>query len=118
MKFRVVEDCRDAWPVQALCRALGLSTAGYYARRSRPESRRAVEDRALLADIRQAHASSGGRHGSPRVHAALRAHGRRVGRGRVERLMRRHGVRGLVAQRRRVQTTNNRHAFPVAPNLL
>jgi transposase InsO family protein len=38
--------------------------------------------------------------------------------GRVERLMRRHGVRGLVAQRRRVQTTDSRHAFPVAPNLL
>ena len=30
----------------------------------------------------------------------------------------RHGVRGPVAQRRRVQTTNSRHAFLVAPNLL
>ena len=46
MKFHVVEDCRDAWPVQVLCRALGISTAGYYAWRSRPESKRAVEDRA------------------------------------------------------------------------
>ena len=27
-------------------------------------------------------------------------------------------MHGLVAQRRRVQTTNSRHAFPVAPNLL
>ena len=118
MKFRVVEDCRDAWPVQALCRVLGISAAGYYAWRSRPDSKRAVENSALLADIRQAHADSGGRYGSPRVHAVLRAHGRRVGRGRVERLMGRHGVRGLVAQRQRVQTTNSRHAFPVAPNLL
>jgi putative transposase len=32
--------------------------------------------------------------------------------------MRRHGVRGLVARRRRVQTTDSRHAFPIAPNLL
>ena len=118
MRFRVVEDCRGSWPVQALCRVLGISTAGYYAWRSRPDSKRAVENSALLADIRQAHADSGGRYGSLRVHAVLRAHGRRVGRGRVERLMRRHGVRGLVAQRRRVQTTNSRHAFPVAPNLL
>jgi len=118
MKFRVVEDCRDAWLVQELCRVLGISTAGYYAWRSRPDSKRAIEDQALLADIRQAHASSGGRYGSPRVHATLRAGGRRVGRGHVERLMRRYGVRGLVAQRRRVQTTNSRHAFPVAPNLL
>jgi len=63
MKFRVVEDCRDAWPVQALCRVLGISTAGYYAWRSRPDSKRVVENSALLADIRQAHADSGGRYG-------------------------------------------------------
>ena len=118
MRFRVVEDCRSTWPVHELCRVLGLSTAGYYAWRSRPESKRATEDRALLDDIRRAHEGSGGRYGSPRVHAALRAHGRQVGRGRVERLMRWHGVRGLVARRQRVQTTDSRHSFPVAPNLL
>ena len=118
MKFRVVEDCRDVWPVQQLCRVLGVSAAGYYAWLSRSGCKRAVEDRALLADIRQAHADSGGRYGNPRVHAALRAHGRKAGRGRAERLMRRHGVRGLVAQHRRVRTTDSRHASPVAPNLL
>lgn len=118
MKFRVIEDCRDAWPVQALCRVLGVSTAGYYAWRCRPESKRAAADRALLTDIRQAHADSGGRYGSPRVHAALRAYDRKAGRGRVERLMRRHGIRGLITKRRRVQTTDSRHPFPVAPNLL
>lgn len=118
MKFRVVEDCRDIWPVQALCRVLGISTAGYYAWRLRPDSKRTVKDQALLVDIRQAHADSGGRYGSPRVHAVLRAHGKKAGRGRIERLMRRHGIRGLVAQRRRVQTTDSRHPFPIAPNLL
>jgi putative transposase len=118
MKCRVLEDGRNAWPVQQLCRGLGVSTAGDYAWRSRPQSKRAVADRALLDDRRQTHANSGGRYGSPRVHAALRAHGRKAGRGRVERLMRRDGVRGLGAQRRRGQTTASRHAFPVAPNRL
>ena len=32
--------------------------------------------------------------------------------------MRRHGVRGLVARRRQVQTTDSRHPFPVVPNRL
>ena len=118
MRFGHIDRHRGCWPVRAMCRVFGVSVAGYYAWRSRPDSKRAIEDRALLADIRQAHADSGGRYGSPRVHAALRAHGRRVGRGRVERLMRSRGVRGLIAQRRRVQTTDSRHAFPVAPNLL
>ena len=118
MRFAFIEDHRGVWPVPAMCRVLRVSTAGYYAWRTRPESKRAVEDRALLGDIRRAHESSGGRYGSPRVHAVLRADAKRVGRGRVERLMRRHGVRGLVARPRWVRTTDSRHAFPVAPDLL
>lgn len=101
-----------------MCRVFRVSVAGYYAWRSRPQSKRTADNRVLLDDIRQVHATSQGRYGSPRVHAALRAGGRRVGRGRVERLMRVHGLRGLLARPRRVQTTNSRHAFPVTPNLL
>jgi transposase InsO family protein len=42
--------------------------------------------------VQRIHADSNRRYGSPRVHATLRAEGRRVGRSRVERLMRRHGI--------------------------
>lgn len=118
MKFRVIEDHRGRWPVALMCRVFAVSVAGYYAWRKRPESRRAAENRALLDDIRRVHAASQGRYGSPRVHAALRARGGRTGRGRVERLMRVHGVQGLLARPRRVRTTDSRHAFPVAPDLL
>lgn len=118
MRFAFIEGHRGVWPVPVMCEVFGVSTAGYYAWRSRPESKRAAENRALLGDIRRLHEASQGRYGSPRVHAALRASGRRVGRRRVERIMRRHGVRGLVARPRRVRTTDSRHAFSVAPNLL
>ena len=118
MRFGIIEDHRGCWPVSLMCRVFRVSMAGYHAWRKRPESRRATENKALLDDIRQVHAASQGRYGSPRVHAALRARGRQAGRGRIERLMRRHSVRGLVAPRRRVQTTDSRHTFPVAANLL
>ena len=110
----MIEDHRGCWPVSLMCRAFQVSVAGYYAWRKRPESRRTAENKALLDDIRQVHAASQGRYGSPRVQAALRARGRRAGRGRVERLMRIHGVCGLVARPLRVRTTDSRHAFPVA----
>ena len=42
MKFRIVENCCDAWPIQQLCRVLGVSTAGCYAWRSRSDSKAAV----------------------------------------------------------------------------
>src|SRR5436305_250150 len=99
-------------PIQIMCEVLGVSRSGYYAWASRPESARAVEDRTVAAEIRTAHADSRGRYGSPRVHAALRAHGRRVGRKRVARLMR--GM-GLSARRKRQfrRTTDSKHAYPV-----
>lgn len=105
------------FPVQVMCEVLGVSRSGYYAWASRAESARAAADRALAAEIRAAHAASRGRYGSPRVHAELRTHGRRVGRKRVARLMR--GM-GLAARRRRRfrRTTDSSHAFPIAPNLL
>lgn len=61
MRFEHINRHRGCWPVRAMCRVFRVSAAGYYAWRSRPDSKRMVEDRALLADIRQAHADSGGR---------------------------------------------------------
>jgi transposase InsO family protein len=105
------------FPVQVMCELLGVSRGGYYAWAGRAESARAADDRVLATEIRAAHEASRGRYGSPRVHAELRARGRRIGRKRVARLMR--GM-GLAARRRRRfrRTTDSRHAFPIAPNLL
>jgi putative transposase len=118
MRFCFIEDRRDEYPVRTMCAVLGVSPAGYYNWRSRPESRRAVANRALLAEIKSIHRDNYGRYGSPRVHAALDAQGRGVSRGRVERLMRRHGIRAIMASPRRVRTTDSRHDLPIAPNLV
>ena len=101
-----------------MCNILGLSASGYYAWRERPESPRAAANRALLEEIRVIHTSSSGTYGSPRVHAVLRAHGRRIGQVLIEKLMRRAGIRGLAALPRRKRTTESRHDYPIAPNLL
>ena len=49
MRFRFVEEHREAFPVRAMCEVLEVSPAGYYAWRGRPESRRAAADRELLS---------------------------------------------------------------------
>jgi putative transposase len=118
MKFGFVDEHRQVWPVRVMCRVLRISPSGYYAWRSRPEGRRTVENRVLLGAIRRLHAESGGTYGAPRVHAALRALGRRVARHRIARLMRLAGLRGLAALPRRVRTTDSRHGHPIAPNRL
>jgi len=93
MRFRFIEDRRANYPVTILCDVLGVSPAGYYAWRARPESQRAAANRDLVDDIKRVHRDTSGRYGSPRIHAELRAQGCGVSRGRIERLMRYHGIR-------------------------
>jgi transposase InsO family protein len=118
MRFRFIEDRRADYPVALMCDVLGVSPAGYYAWRSRPESRRSAANRALVDDIKRVHRDTRGRYGSPRIHVELKAQGRGASRGRIERLMRRHGIRAIMARPRRVRTTDSRHDLPIAPNLL
>ena len=76
---------------------LGVSKAGDYAWLHRPPSAHAVADAALLKQVRTVHASSRATHGAPRVHAELRAGGKRYGRKRIARLMRDAGLVGAPA---------------------
>ena len=106
------------YPVRLMCRVLEVSPSGYYAWRSRPESTRALASRQLVSEIRRLAVRHHGRHGSPRMHAALRAEGHRCSRARVARLMRAHGIRAVAGRRFRPCTTDSRHDLAVAPNLL
>jgi len=83
--------------VRVICRLYGVSPSGYYAWRSRPPSRRALEDEGVVERIRRVHAASRKTYGSPRVHEDLKREGARLGRRRVERLMREHGIRAKSA---------------------
>jgi putative transposase len=118
MRFRLIEDHRDIWPVRVMCEALSVSPSGYYAWRSRRDSPRKIANRALLVDIRRVHAQHRERYGAPRIHAELRGAGQAVSRKRVERVMRQHGIRARAPRRYRVCTTDSKHSLPVAANLL
>ena len=117
MRFRFIQTEKAWYPVAALCRNLQVSRAGFYAWNGRPLSRRTVVNRAALVHIRAIYRQHKKRYGSPRVCKALRAGGINIGRHRVARLMSDDGLRAKATRRFRV-TTNSRHAFPVAKNLL
>ena len=104
-------------PVRLMCRLLAVSPAGYYAWVARPESRRAAENRRLVAEIRVIYAESRRTYGSPRVHATLQAQGQRIGEHRVARLMRMGAIRAKRINKWRT-TTDSAHAYPVVPNTL
>jgi putative transposase len=80
-----------------MCRLYGVSPAGFYAWKRRPQSARSAEDGRLAAQIRRVHQDSRQTYGSPRVHAALRREGEPASRRRIERIMREEGIRSCSA---------------------
>ena len=102
-----------------MCRVLAVSRSGYYAWAGRPPSPRAVENAALVTEIRRVHAESDGTYGSRRVHAQLRQEGHPVNIKRVERLMRVEKIQGAyvppeAAPRRRRWRARRRRGESVA----
>ncbi len=117
MRFRFIEAEKAYYPIRLLCRCLEVSRSGYYAWRTRRVSARAKQDARLKVEISASHSASRRTYGSPRILRDLREDGRRVSRKRVARLMRELGLEGRRKRRFRA-TTDSRHRFPVAPNLL
>jgi putative transposase len=117
VKFDFIRAKSAEFPVGVLCAVLSVSRSGFYAWQRRAAGVRVVGDARLMAMITRIFRGSHGAYGSPRIHAELQAKGIRVGRKRVERLMREGGLQAR-RKRRFCKTTDSRHLFPIAPNVL
>ncbi len=117
MRYSFVRDHRGQFRLAALCRVLRVSKSGYFAWLKRSKSSRQRANEALVARIKAAHKRSRKTYGRRRVHVQLQREGVSCSRNRVARLMRTEGLCGLRKRRFRA-TTDSRHSFPVAPNLL
>ena len=114
----MIQALSTAYPVSALCEALGVSRAGYLAAQRRGPGAREQRNQTLRVRIREVHAASRGTYGSPRVTWDLKAQGVRCNEKRVARLMKAEGLRGAAPKRYRPRTTDSQHDSPIAPNRL
>ena len=117
MKFSFMLAEKARFPLGFMCRQLEVSRSGFYAWKRRGPSKHARTDLELVAKIKRVHAGSRNTYGSPRVRAALSAEGAHHSRKRIMKLMRQEGLQGRKPKAFR-RTTDSRHAFPIAPNLL
>jgi transposase InsO family protein len=113
-----MEKHRDAFKVKRMCRVLGGSRSGYYAWRIRRPSTRQQDNDQLLEHIWDAHKASRSLYGSPRITAELNEQGMHCSKNRVARIMRENGIRAEVRRRFRKKTTDSRHNYALAANLL
>ncbi|MFY1668549.1 IS3 family transposase [Plantactinospora sp. WMMB334] len=98
--------------VKRACELLKVSRSAYYQHRAAGPSPRQRVDTELAERIAEVHDASAGTYGSPRVHAELRAQGRRHSRKRIARLMRTAGLCGRTPKRWRTTTVPDPAATP------
>jgi len=101
-----------------MCRAVEVSRSGYYAFKSRPKSKRSIDNEKLLIEIRRVFWDNGRNYGSPRVWDQLRNKEQiPCSVNRIAHLMRDANL--VAVQKRKFRaTTNSKHDYPVWPNIL
>jgi transposase InsO family protein len=117
VKFAWIQAEKVHYPIQKLCRWLGVTPSGFHAWCKRPESARVKRDRVLTVLVQASFDASHQRYGSPRIHEDLLTQDERVSRKRVIRLMQAEGLKARI-RKRFTQTTMSDHGLPVAANLL
>ena len=102
-----------------LCEVLEVGRSGFYdyVQRCKTGGVDAAELR-VLARVKAIHAETGQSYGSRRMAKQLQDEGFLVGRWKARRLMQQAGVSVRCRTRRRPPTTDSRHSFRVAANLL
>lgn len=121
--IRFIDEYRDRFGVEFLCRALRtavrgfLTSRGYRAAKQRTSSARQLRDELIVPEIQQLHARHYGVYGRRKMHALLRREGWEIGRDQTERLMKLAGVRG-VRKSERVFTTRSDKAAALPADLV
>jgi putative transposase len=115
---RYIDEHRDRFGVEPICRILGVSASAYYERAAGRRSARAVEDERLLEVIRRTHRQNYEAYGYRRTWKALLRAGERVPRCQVQRLMRKHGIQGAKRRGKPWRTTKTDPAAAKRPDLV
>ena len=102
---RYIDEHRERFGVEPICRALGVSASAYYQRAKGERSAREVEDERLLAKIRGVHKANYFAYGYRRMWRALKRFGESAPRCRVQRLMRANGIQGAKRRGKPWRTT-------------
>lgn len=84
----------------SMCRVLSVHRSGYYAWKLKPLSNRAIEDAALLVEIKRSYEDSYGIYGSPRIHYDLREAGIVCSENRVAKIMRNAKLKSIRGYRK------------------
>lgn len=118
MKYSFIAQYKKTWPIDLMCRVLGVMRNGYYRyckyKLDKPED---PQHKAMLDCVKEIAAASDYSYGSRRMKKALNVLGYPVSRSKARKLMKEAGIRVRYRKKYKV-TTNSNHHQPVFDNLL
>jgi putative transposase len=119
LRYAFIAEHQDIWPVSVLCEVLDVSRSGFYEYLQRhAQVSGDAEEVVLLTRVKAIAAETRHSYGSRRMAKQLQDAGFHVGRAKARRLMNKAGVAVQRPRRRGPMTTDSRHHYAVAPNLL
>jgi putative transposase len=115
-----VDDHRDVFGVEPICRALRVAPSTYYAakRRKTSPSARAVRDAVMMQILMVLWVANRKVYGAHKLWKAARRAGHDIGRDQVARLMRELAIEGISRRRKKIFTTIADPAAVRAPDLV
>jgi putative transposase len=116
VKYSFIAQNKKTWPIDMMCRLLGVRRNGYYHFQKKSSST-SCEDEELKEWIKKIAESSKNSYGSRRMKKALNALGFPIGRSKTQRLMKEASIYVRFRKKYKI-TTNSNHKKPVFENVL
>ncbi len=101
-----------------MCRVLAVGKSSFYAALKSVPSARKIARAKLLKEIQNVHAASRRIYGSPRVYEELQERGIKGSENTIAKVMKAAGIRSKIVRKFKPQTTDSKHAHPLAGNVL
>lgn len=118
MKYLFVTQHKKTWPIDLMCRVLGVSRQGYYHYRRNIEARLSDSEHQEMLDwMKDIAIASKYSYGRRRMKRAMNALGYPISRTKTVNLMKEAGIQVRHKKKFKV-TTNSKHNLPLFENLL
>ena len=118
MIVEYIDEHRDEFGVEPICRVLQMAPSTYYAAKRRVASARRVRDAVMVQVLMVLWVANRKVYGAHKLWKAARRSGHDIGRDQVARLMRQMGIEGISRQRKKVFTTRQDPDAWRAPDLV
>lgn len=116
MRYNFIHEREKAYPIAVLCKTMEVTRSAYY-RYLHRKNEDMEKDAKLVVELKVLHKQSNASYGTRRLAKALSISGHKIGRFKIRRLMRQNEI--ACKQRRRYTiTTQGKHEFAVAENIL